>query len=100
MGGQVFKAGVEIDVMGDGDDVFKLEAGSMADFMGVLDCGAGNDTLIIDGTLKIFSDYAFANVENISGSGRVIIVSPYVSDDFISNLESKGIDVVITNSPF
>ena len=81
-------------LMGDGDDTFKLEAGSMAEFMGVLDCGAGNDTLIIDGTLKIFSDYAFTDIENISGSGRVIIVSPYVSDDFISRLKSCGIEVI------
>ncbi len=80
--------------MGDGDDTFRVDAGAVAEFMGILDFGAGNDTLIIDGTVNIFAEYAFADVENISGSGQIFVHCGYVSDDFIRKFEDNGIEVI------
>ena len=85
---------------GSGDDVFTIGSGGVVlldSYHNKLDFGSGNDSLHINGVLRLTSpEKAVSNVENVSGSGVVAVNltgSPNI--DWIDDLlNGSGVDIV------
>ena len=85
---------------GSGDDVFTIGSGGVVlldSYHNKLDFGPGNDSLHINGVLRLTSpEKAVSNVENVSGSGVVAVNltgSPNI--DWIDDLlNGSGVDIV------
>ena len=78
---------------GSGNDTLHIEAGAELredDF----DFGAGNDTLIIDGIFYLGGEEPVKNLENISGSGEVVIYND-IDEDVAEKFRNAGITVTL-----
>jgi len=101
----------EIFDMGDGNDSVHINKGSLLaiDMMdedlryGGITFGAGNDTLVLDGMLKLtnMSDFSHGNfdmltgLENISGSGQLVLENIQQLDSaLVDDLIEAGITIV------
>ena len=74
-------------------DTLHIEAGAELredDF----DFGAGNDTLIIDGIFYLGGEEPVKNLENISGSGEVVIYND-IDEDVAEKFRNAGITVTL-----
>ena len=93
----IMRAGSAIDAygvidFGSGDDKFTVAAGADIALGGQLDFGEGNDSITIDGKLTVWGYENFAGLENISGSGEIVIRG-LVEDDLVKKFEDAGLKV-------